>query len=391
MILEHKRKPLPAVVHLLGRQTVQLGADRAIALIRSHGIEPHAVDLEMDRQTRGAQAAAADYISDRTFFGMLGVRKVLAIDCADYEGAEIILDLNAPLPQAHFGSVDFLFGGSVLDNIFDQAAYLRNVSRLLNTGGRLFEQDILSQHHHPYCLVSPAWVLDYFVVNQYRYCSIWVSEQAAAGFAHLYALEPSADDFISDFGPPRGGLPLGFTVVAEKGPQSTSDVSPIQDQYRSARDADVYRNHLAEMSDAGRPQHFRSPTAGELLQLGIRRSRSYRYLGVISAVTPQRRDEAGLRIMEATYGGNCLASPISRSAICSVYRGNATDVLASLANGFREWRWTVDVRLLGDPAPGVGKDLEVYYVVGCDPQLRLQRAYLPAEAAGQILELVNSF
>ena len=388
LILEHKRKPLPPVVHLLGRQTVILGIDRAIALIRSHGVEPHPVGLEIDRQTLGAQSVGAEYVSDRTFFGMLGVHKVLAIDHADYEGAEIILDLNEPVPEAYHGSVDFVFGGSVLDNIFDPAAYMKNVARLLKPGGRLFDQNILSQHHHPYCLVSPAWVLDYFVVNRFRYCLVYVTEHAGAGFAHVYALEPSADDLTSDFGPPRGGIPIGFSVVAEKGPHSTSELSPIQDQYRSEQDRAAYRDRLAEMLVADKRPRFRAPTALELLRLGTRASRSYRYLGVAGGtIGSSPASETGLRILEATYGGNCLAIPIDRSAVCAVYRGNATDTLASLANGSARWRWTVDVNMLGDPAPGHGKDLEVYYVDDGDPQLRLRRAYLAPEAAGQVLEL----
>src|SRR5215471_18899596 len=52
-------------------------------------------------------------------------------------------------------SVDFLFGGSVLDNIFDPATYMVNVSKLLRPGGRVFDQNIISQVHHPYLLVTP--------------------------------------------------------------------------------------------------------------------------------------------------------------------------------------------------------------------------------------------
>jgi hypothetical protein len=58
-----------------------------------------------------------------------------------------------------------------------------------------------------------------------------------------------------------------------------------------------------------------------------------------------------------------------------------------MANGADRWHWRVDVNILGDPAPQRGKDLEVYFVHSSDSTLRLRRAYIPAEAAGQELLL----
>lgn len=49
--------------------------------------------------------------------------------------------------------------------------------------------------------------------------------------------------------------------------------------------------------------------------------------------------------------------------------------------------WIVDVNLLGDPAPQCPKDLEAFYTdLSEDPPL-LRRAYIPAEASGQVLSL----
>jgi hypothetical protein len=131
IILEHARKALPHTVHLMGRQTVLLALEQAVLMMRESGLEPQDIAVELDRQTRGAQTAAAEFISDRTFFALLGVQNVIAIDCSDYEGAELILDLNQPVPEALEGTLEFIVGGSVLDNIFDPASYLKNMSRLL--------------------------------------------------------------------------------------------------------------------------------------------------------------------------------------------------------------------------------------------------------------------
>jgi hypothetical protein len=59
---------------------------------------------------------------------------------------------------------------------------------------------------------------------------------------------------------------------------------------------------------------------------------------------------AGIRVLEATYGGNCGAG-----------RNNAGAHIASVCNGRGECNYRVDVSLLGDPAPNCPKGYEVHY------------------------------
>jgi hypothetical protein len=392
IVREHRRRKLPETVHLLGRQTVLLTLDETLTLLRAAGVEPTAITIEIDRETYGALVAQQEFISDRTFFGLLGVREVRAIDYTDYEGADIILDLTKPLPASHDATVDFLFGGSVLDNIFDPTTYLRNVSRLLRPGGRLFEHDVISQHHHPFCLITPAWIFDYFVVNAHARSAVYVSENWPGGL-HVYGPDPDPDDIISDLGPPRGGLSMGVVVIAEKGEASTGDAIPIQDQYRSAEDHARYRNQLLAMGLSDDFFTFASPTCLELVRLGIRTSKSFRFLGIYRGPggQPELVDEGsaigGLRIFQATYGGNCAGISLPKGGVTAVYTGNVTEILACHFNGRDRHAWDVDVNYLGDPAPQCGKDLEVFYSDLTERVPRLRRAYIPAEASGQVLAL----
>ena len=57
IVREHRRRPLPATVHLLGRQTVLLTHEQAIGILKSLGVAPAEAAIEMDKQTRGGQAA----------------------------------------------------------------------------------------------------------------------------------------------------------------------------------------------------------------------------------------------------------------------------------------------------------------------------------------------
>jgi len=233
------------------------------------------------------------------------------------------------------------------------------------------------------------------VVNGYSDCFLYVCERAPAGFVHMYGLDADPDDIISDFGPPRGTSDIGLIAIAEKGPASSSAVTPIQDQYRGREDHARYRERLLAMKQRSGFFEFPPPTPLELARLGTRTSKSYRYLGVVrlgdggDPATQQPAGDAktGLRVFEATYGGNCSGVALPKSGVSAVYTGNVTDVLASLFNGAQRREWIVDVNILGDPAPQYPKDLEVFYSDLSERPPLLRRAYIAAEASGQVLRL----
>ena len=68
---------------------------------------------------------------------------------------------------------------------------------------------------------------------------------------------------------------------------------------------------------------------------------------------PPAANWTGIRVISATYGGNCGA-PI----------GNATDAIGPACGGKRACDYTVDVNKLGDPAPACSKSFFVKYQCG---------------------------
>jgi hypothetical protein len=216
----------------------------------------------------------------------------------------------------------------------------------------------------------------------------------------MYGVLASADEMVSDFGAPRGNLALGVIVIAEKGIQSTADVLPIQDQYRGEADWGRYRASVDAMSSNEQLPMFEAPTALEMVKLDVRQSKSFRYLGVLrpnethssdvksfEGDLPDQIGVGGLRVIAATYGGCGLGAVPTVAGVCAAYRGNVTDILASLANGHEEWHWTIDVQILGDPLRTVGKDLEVLYYYADEIGPKVRRAYIQPEAAGKALVL----
>ena len=402
MVQEHLHTPLPRTVHLLGRQTVRFDYAAACRLFARHGLSPTPCEVELDRATLGAQAGAGRFITDTTFFRMFGVQSVLAIDHSAYEGAEIIADLNRPLPDELKECADFIYGGSVLDNIFDPAAYIRNITQLLRPGGRLVDHNTCSFREHPYIAISPAWYFDYCVLNRFARCDVYVLETprvACSKAPHVYALDVKIDDpLIADGGLPPAGLATYVTVVAEKGRETDWRMTPSQDQYRGAEEWGHYRDQLLRMREASRPARFSRPGAGYMPAYPLRNVRGLRYLGCFDPDLPVSAEppsvdafwsdtDAGIRVVEATYGWNQRRAQLPHTGLMAIHRGNVTGILAFLLNGQPECSWEVDVNVIGDPAPGMPKDLIVLYYFAEDADQSVRRVHVAAEAHGQRLHI----
>jgi SAM-dependent methyltransferase len=257
IVMEHRHRPLPPVVHTLGRLFTGFDYDAAAAVMHRHGVTPAQIPIEFDTETTEAQRRKQAYITERMFFRMLGVRNVHAIDINAYEGADIVWDLCKPIPDEMEGRAEFIVGGSTLDNVFDAPQYLRNIVRLLKPGGRLFEVNHLNNHQRPYIILPPPWFYDYFVVNAFADCRVYVVEYSE--HAHAWRLEA----FVNPQQQPGWGLIDNFdgddtctlvtVVFAEKGEGSTWAESPVQDAWRDAAQIKAYNERLAAIAACPRP------------------------------------------------------------------------------------------------------------------------------------------
>lgn len=72
------------------------------------------------------------------FFAALGATRVEAMDNSDYEGAQLVHDLNQPIPPEWREQFDAVYDGGTLEHIFNFPVALRNSMELLRPGGRLF-------------------------------------------------------------------------------------------------------------------------------------------------------------------------------------------------------------------------------------------------------------
>lgn len=313
---EHAFRPIAGDVVFVGRQTVH-ASPRDLALrLAEHGHAVDAAAIELDRTTRNR----AGMVSDRSVFRALGLAadRIQALDVSPYEGAELIHDLNRPIPPALRESADFIVDGSTLDNVFDPATALRNLAAMLRPGGRLLMVNAWSPRDGAYTLASAPWWLDYFVVN--RFADVRVYAIVSAGrSSNVYWLDPA---FMASREAYERTPVLAcwwrrpcILVLAEKAAHSTVDAVPAQAHYRSAAEWQNYRAAIAPLLASARPHPVRS--TGWLFP----RSRSPRSRGFVwidgayraRLLAPWISAAAarGLGAALRTAGGGTRASPSS--------------------------------------------------------------------------------
>jgi SAM-dependent methyltransferase len=266
LIRESQYRPIVGEVVLVGRQTVYFSPQAILNLLREHGVDTQgrkASDLEtgghstIDLPTFSNQRL----ITDSELFRLLGVPKILALDHSDYEGAEILHDLTRPIPDNLRRCADFILDGSTLDNVFDPASVISNFAEMLRPGGRLISTNMYSNHYEPYVILPPLWYFDYFTINGFADCKVYilVYDDDNVSDADVFTIDLDAlldpKRSVSAFSSPQM---MATIVVAEKGADSTSHLRPSQQHYRSASDWAAHRKNLARIRQSQRPHLART-------------------------------------------------------------------------------------------------------------------------------------
>jgi hypothetical protein len=263
LVRESQHKPINGEGLLIGRQTVYLSPSDMLALLREHGadtagIDPASIELDKDTINRKSGVAATNLISDAALLRLVGIRKVLALDHSAYEGADIIHDLRYPVPAELRGRADFILDGSTLDNVFTPSTVLQNYCALLRPGGRLLANNAFSAHDTSYVIMPPLWYVDYFVMNGFADCRVYVLVYEHLCLNVFYVDLREVRRLEGQMGRFHSPHYMSTIVLAEKGADSTTDRLPNQQDYRSKDDWRTYRTNLERMLESKRPHLVRS-------------------------------------------------------------------------------------------------------------------------------------
>lgn len=273
ILKEHTYQPIDGDVLLIGNQTVYFTPESILNLMKKFNISSRLEldEIEIDTNTvNRLKGFPENLIKDFSIFKMLGAKSVKALDHSDYEGAEIIHDLSKPLPSSLHGIADFIVDGSTLDNTFNPALTIKSFNELLKPGGRILMLNTWSNYAEPYMIIPPLWYLDYFTLNRFVDCKIYISVYMPEGISNTFCIDKELhlnstfENYVSTFVSP---FEMCSVVFAEKGKDSTSDSYPIQQQYRPELQRQIYRSLFEVIRNNPRPHVCRSRSPIALLDV----------------------------------------------------------------------------------------------------------------------------
>lgn len=173
---------------------------------------------------------------DKSIWENLGIPDCDCMDISPYEQANIVHDLNYPVPEHLHENYDLIIDNGTFDHLFDVKTCFQNVFHMLKPDGRIIQWNAAS-NFVGYALLSfsPELFYDYYVANNFVDCDIYLFATDTIGQREnweLWAYTAGMNRQCLPFS--DGNRFVGVIVVAEKGMDSTCDVFPTQGQY--ARD-----------------------------------------------------------------------------------------------------------------------------------------------------------
>lgn len=254
LIQEHQYRPITGNVLALGKQSVGFDAATMASLFSEFGVQ---VDPDLDVRTFSGDETTRyrGAMSDVDFMKFFGSTiNYRTMDVSNYEGADIVHDLNVPIPDELVGQFDFIIDGGTFDHLVDLRTAFRNVVRMLKPSGRIFQWNAASNYtNQSYLSFSPDFFFDFYLINKFVDCRVFVAEGSAAG-AQNWKLTQFVPDCVTQYSEYRSAEYVMTVVLAEKGPDSTDHRVPIQQQYRDTDLGLEYRSNLAMMRDSPRPR-----------------------------------------------------------------------------------------------------------------------------------------
>src|SRR5260221_4574216 len=233
MIEEHQVRRFGGRLLQLGRQEIFFSAIDLARIAARRGFTPH---------NAAVHAAIADRrrpLTDLEFFGSFGFAEVAAADYSDFDGAELVYDMNRDdLPDAHRGAYDCVVDGGTMEHVFHAPNFLKNVFGLLRVGGRVIHVSPASNAvDHGFYSFSPCLFYEFYKANGWR-----IDACKLLNFgSRLLPIRMTAYDYAPPI--PRTVLDgyLAGTVhynffVATKTPEARGDLVPQQNFYQDLWD-----------------------------------------------------------------------------------------------------------------------------------------------------------
>ncbi len=149
-------------IAMIGKQALNTNLNLLLSTVSAMG-------LDYDK-TLAAKIMEDYRVDSYVFFKMLGFSEVHAVDYSDYEGADIIFDLNSKgaLPEELNGTFDYVINGGTIEHVFDIATAMANISQMIKPGGIVMHISPSEMWpNHGFYSISPTFFIDFYATNNY--------------------------------------------------------------------------------------------------------------------------------------------------------------------------------------------------------------------------------
>ncbi len=150
-----------------------------------------------------------------------------------YEGSEIRIDLNDPVPEKFHQQYDAVVDQGTTEHIFDYPQVLRNCATLVKKNGYIFHGVPMNLPNHGFYNISPTLYYDFYEDNGFTsvYCQGKCVVKKKDGSKALININMHKHQRFSlaEF----KGLEIILYYVVKKRTQVTQYVNPIQRKYRN--------------------------------------------------------------------------------------------------------------------------------------------------------------
>ena len=262
MLTEHVREPFVGPVLAFGKQSMNIRYDGLLEMFAALGISPNPAGM--------ADPPAPDtYVDFARFLKLLGLGELCTLDVSAYEGADVVADLNVPVPPELIGRFGLIVDGGTMEHVFDIRQGMKNTAGMLRPGGRVVHTTPVNNYvNHGFVQISPTLYHDYYVENGFDDVRGIMIVQPRADMLYLgwnffyyeHATMSGEDSMFCS-----SGTQLGVYFTARKTPASTSDRVPMQSYLRRLHAGGATPNHqIAITHDATLPKfEYVNERAGE--------------------------------------------------------------------------------------------------------------------------------
>ena len=181
-------RALPGLGDLSDKQVLALGLqdchftyDQLVNFLTVQGITHRPLDPDEVRLTTGFKwvvpgeaEAYLNYVHQETLFRVLGFDPggVHALDLSDFEGADIVHDLNVPVDEGLVEKFDLIFDGGTIEHVFSLKDSLFNTARLCKVGGVVVHISPADSLGHGLINLSAGLYRDFYAANGFDEVSV---------------------------------------------------------------------------------------------------------------------------------------------------------------------------------------------------------------------------